>query len=60
MLGHLLLERRAELELIIHFSPSVFILFVIMILFLIRLAPVNLGKVGGGRLPGVKGNCPHL
>lgn len=60
MLGHLLLEQRAELELIIHFSPSVFILFVIMILFLIRLAPVNLGKVGGGRLPGVKGNGPHL
>lgn len=44
MLGHLLLGRRAQLELIIHFSPGIFILFIIMIAFLIRLALVNSGE----------------
>lgn len=55
MLGHLLWEQRAQLELIIHFSPNVFILFAMMILFLICLALVLLGPVAGRRLPGVQG-----
>lgn len=44
MLGHLLLGWRAGLELIIHFSPGIFILSVVAILFLIPLALVNLGR----------------
>lgn len=60
MLGHLLLERRAELELIIYFSPSIFILWVVMISSLIRLALVRLDDVGGGHLPRVRGNHPHF
>lgn len=48
MLGHSLLGRRAGLELIIHFSASIFILFVTVILSPIRLALVNLGEKGQG------------
>lgn len=70
MLGHLLLGWRAPLELIIHFSPGIFILFIIMTSFLIRLALVNLGEewhsgwLGPCEQPasshlGGKGNCPR-
>lgn len=72
MLGHLLLGRRAQLELIIHFSPRVFILLIRIILSLTCLALVSLGeeRQGGRRgahgqpargLPGSEGlNHPPL